>query len=126
MLLPRLVESIRSKKTINLEGESGIRINPIHVNDAAEALIASLKANGNKTFNIAVEELSLFEICEIMSRHMGIPACYHRTNSPPNDLIADISAMKSQLITPRFYFKRELRTLYSENENFALPKYCRR
>lgn len=112
MLLPRLVESIRSKKTINLEGESGIRINPIHVNDAAKALIASLEANGNKTFNIAgSEELSLFEICEIMSHHMGISACYQRTNSHPNDLIADISAMKSQLHNPQILFQEGVKDL---------------
>ena len=43
---------------------------------------------------------------------MGISACYHRTNSPPNDLIADISAMKSQLHNPQILFQEGVKDPY--------------
>ena len=112
MLLPRLIDGIRSGDSVNLEGRNGIRINPIHVTDASKALIASLGVGGNQTFNIAgTEEMSLFEICETMSESLGVPASYQRSDAEPNDLIGDVSAMKSKLHIPVIPFRQGIKDL---------------
>ena len=42
MLLPRLMNSIEKKLPIKLEGNDGLRINPIHVEDASSAVLETL------------------------------------------------------------------------------------
>jgi UDP-glucose 4-epimerase len=112
MLLPRLIDGIRSGDPVKLEGRNGIRINPIHVTDASKALIASLGIDGNQTFNIAgAEEMSLFEICETMSECLGVPASYQRSDVEPNDLIGDVSAMKSKLHLPEISLLQGIKDL---------------
>lgn len=112
MLLPRLIDVIRSGDPVSLEGQNGIRINPIHVTDASKALIASLGVEGNQTFNIGgAEEMSLFEICETMSECIGVPASYQRSDAKPNDLIGDVSAMESKLHSPEVTFRQGVKDL---------------
>ena len=112
MLLPRLIDGIRSGDPVSLDGQNGIRINPIHVTDAAKALIASLGAGGNQTFNIGgAEEMTLFEICETMSKCIGVAASYQRSDVNPNDLIGDVSAMKSKLHVPKIPFRKGIKDL---------------
>ncbi|MBT3638455.1 MAG: NAD(P)-dependent oxidoreductase [Opitutae bacterium] len=112
MLLPRLIDGIRSGDPVKLEDRNGIRINPIHVADASKALTASLGVDGNQTFNIAgTEEMSLFEICETMSECLGVPASYLRSDAEPNDLIGDVSAMKSKLHVPKIPFRQGIKDL---------------
>src|SRR5207248_610348 len=41
MLLPRLVDSIRCGRAITLAGRDGMRFNPVHVEDAARAVVAA-------------------------------------------------------------------------------------
>ena len=112
MLLPRLIDRIRRREPINLQGQNGIRINPIHVSDAAKALVASLGVSGNQIFNIAGnEEMSLFEICEIISDQQKIPAIFQRSDTGPNDLIGDVSAMKEKLHVPEIPFDKGIKDL---------------
>ena len=102
MLIPRLFDSVASGKPITLQGDSGIRINPIHVNDAASAVAAILDLNESATFNIAGPEvLSIRDICECMGRYLGVEPIFARQPSVPNDLIADYSAMRDFLHNPK-------------------------
>ena len=41
MLIPRLIESVRSGRPIQLQGKDGLRLNPIYVEDAAAAFVAA-------------------------------------------------------------------------------------
>lgn len=102
MLIPRLMDNIRNNVTIQLNGNQGIRINPIHVEDASASVIKSLYFNGSATFNIAGPEvLSIFEICQGMGKFMGIKPIYENTyNENIRDLIGDISEMENLLIRP--------------------------
>ena len=112
MLLPRLVDNIGSGKLVSLQGEIGIRINPIHVADAAKALVASLGVSGNQTFNIGGSEvLSLFEICETIAALLGVSVNYQRSEAKPSDLIGDVSAMKSELQSPQIAFRWGIKDL---------------
>lgn len=102
MLIPRLFDSVATGKPISLQGDNGIRINPIHVDDAASAVAAAIDLNESATFNIGGPEvLSIRDICEAMGRHLGVEPVFTQQNSEPNDLIADYSAMRNFLYDPK-------------------------
>ena len=95
MLIPRLVDSVKEGKPILLNGEFGIRINPIHVSDAAAVSLALLKTKGFGIYNIAGEEtLSLRDICLQISTRIGKEAKYQIVTTHADDLIADNSKIK--------------------------------
>jgi nucleoside-diphosphate-sugar epimerase len=101
MLIPRLMDSISSCKLITLQGENGIHINPIHVEDAGAAVVACLTLEKSGIFNLAGPNvLSIREICEGMGHYLDVRPKFEKQFGEPNDLIADISAMKQKLVIP--------------------------
>jgi UDP-glucose 4-epimerase len=101
MLIPRLMDSIITGTPINLVGDDGIRINPIHVEDAAASIVAALSIGDSATFNIAGPDvMSLREICDGMGKYVGTPPIFVHQTGQANDLIADITAMRAKLKTP--------------------------
>jgi UDP-glucose 4-epimerase len=115
MLIPRLFDSVKLGKSVSLQGKNGIRINPIHVEDASEAVTASLSLNESSTFNIAGPEvLSLREICESMGKFLGKEPVFINQPGDPNDLIADISAMRNKLVSPQILLSESLVELDSQ------------
>lgn len=101
MLIPRLMDSVATGSPISLQGERGIRINPVHVDDAAKSLIAGLQIKESSTFNIAGPDvLSIREICQAMGKYLGKQPEFVNQPGNASDLIADISAMKEKLFTP--------------------------
>jgi UDP-glucose 4-epimerase len=103
MLLPRLYNSVKSGQPIYLSGVEGIRINPIHALDAAEAVIAAISDPTSAIINIAgAEILSIREIAQAFGHYLGRdPVFSVQHGSKPDDLIADISLMRSRLLEPR-------------------------
>jgi UDP-glucose 4-epimerase len=102
MLIPRLMDSVAASKRISLQGENGIRINPIHVEDASTAVAATLSLQDSATFNVAGPEvLSIRDICEGMGKFLGKEPVFELQTGQPNDLIADITAMRERLVTPK-------------------------
>lgn len=101
MLIPRLFDAVATGKLISIQSDNGIRINPIHVDDAASAVAAMINLKESATFNIGGPEvLSIRDICEGMGRYLGIDAIFEQQPGEPNDLIADISAMEERLASP--------------------------
>ena len=101
MLIPRLVDSVREGRPIILTGKDGLRINPIHVSDAAAAVTAVLGTKESATYNVAGEEMvSLGELCRKIELLVGRPASFVASAGAAMDIVADISAMKSRLHTP--------------------------
>jgi UDP-glucose 4-epimerase len=101
MLIPRLVDNIKAGRSISLQGEHGMRINPIHAADAAKAVVQALKLSKSATFNIAGPDvLSLRQISEIIGKHLGIDPIFETVIGEPLDLIGEISSMKRQLFAP--------------------------
>lgn len=69
MLIPRLVENIKTNKEIILQGEEGIYINPIYVNDAAKALNKIILNNLTGIYNLAGDEtVSIRQLSEIIGK----------------------------------------------------------
>lgn len=107
MLIPRLVDNILKGNPITLQGEEGLKTNPIHVTDACEALVHCLSVNGSHKINIAGPEvLSLKQIATIIGRKAGKHVVLHQQpNSTANHLIADIGKMKKLLCEPKVTFE---------------------
>ena len=102
MLIPRLFDNISSCKPINVQGDNGIRINPIHVEDASNAVSAAMTLKESATFNIAGPEvLSIREICTEMGEFLDKQPIYNSTPGVANDIIADISTMTNTLYHPK-------------------------
>jgi nucleoside-diphosphate-sugar epimerase len=113
MLIPRLMYSIEKELPISLQGETGIRINPVHVEDAALAVLSSLQLEESATFNIAGPEvLSIRDICDLMGNFVGKPAKYTAVGGEPQDLIADISSMQNLLHNPTILLKDRLNEVF--------------
>ena len=106
MLIPRLAESVKAGKAIQINGDSGLAINPIHVSDAVKAVIKAMSLSGSYKINVAGSDvITLRRIAEIIGEVVGKKP--HFTNQPTNsnaDLIGDISRMKSLLCEPEVGF----------------------
>lgn len=107
MLIPRLVNSVRNKNEITLQGSEGIKINPIHVKDASKAAVAAMALEGSYTFNIGGSEImSLKQIAETIGDFLGIAPVFKHVDSQANHLIGDIEAMKEKLYIPKISFEQ--------------------
>ena len=95
MLLPRLIMSVYSGNQIILQGKSGININPIYVDDAAEAIVRSLRLNESCCINIAgTEVISLRDLSEKIGLKLGKKPIFKVENCLPKHLVADTSNME--------------------------------
>lgn len=101
MLLPRLFDRVAASKPVQLEGSHGIRINPLHVEDASEAILRSSHLDESAIINLAGPEvLSIREICETFGTFLGKPPVYVGIEESTSDLIGDTSLMKTLLHEP--------------------------
>ena len=101
MLIPRLIRNVVNRNEVVLQGDMGIKINPIHCGDAAIALSKLLNYKGNSTFNIAgLNSFSIREICNFIGSIHSIKPLFKYEESVP-DLVADISLMKKHLHVPQ-------------------------
>jgi nucleoside-diphosphate-sugar epimerase len=112
MLIPRLMDYVSLGKPISLQGSEGIRINPVHVEDASAALVAALNTKESATYNIAGPDvISIRRIAEAMGEHLGKEPTFQQAEGEPKDLIADISAMQSKLHKPVRHLVNSLREI---------------
>jgi len=106
MFIARIIKSIDIRKPITLQGENGLRVNPIFVEDAAEAFCAALNLNGMNVLNVAgTEVLSLRDIVNIISNILGKPPQITNLPGEPTDYIGDISLSIKKLSTPKTSFQ---------------------
>jgi nucleoside-diphosphate-sugar epimerase len=112
MLIPRLVDSIRSGRAITLAGEVGLRLNPIHVEDAAMAVKKALTLHGSHKINVAGPAvLSLREMAEAIGRAVGRAPLFEVDSAiAPRDLVADTERMRRLLCEPRITFSEGIAT----------------
>lgn len=112
MLIPRLVDNVRARRAIVLQGQQGIRINPIHVDDAVAAVLAATRTSESATYNIAGPSvLSLKEIAETIGGALALEPCFSYAEGQANDLNADIRLMKEKLRAPQIEFSDGIKTM---------------
>lgn len=101
MLIPRLIDNIRDGRPVLLQGQDGIRINPIHVGDASRAVLRALETTESATFNIAGSEvLSISSIATMIGDTVGKTPVFQRSAPNGRDLIGDNRAMRERLHEP--------------------------
>lgn len=103
MLMPRLVGNIREGRPVYLQGEEGMRLNPIHVDDAVTAMARCLGLAEGRVFNIAgPETVTLREVAMRIGARVGRPPVLTiDATAQPNHLVADIRRMSSALGPPQ-------------------------
>lgn len=112
MLIPRIIDSVSDYTPISLQGNDGLRINPIHVSDAVLAIKKLLKMAGSHTINIAgPSTLPLKKIAETIGDVIGRKPVFDYIGGEPMDLIGDTTAMKRLLHTPQILFKNGIKDL---------------
>ena len=103
MLMPRLFDKILNNKEIFLNGKNGIKINPIHVEDATKALFFAMKINTSSTYNLAGPQiLSIREICNIIGKKIKKKPRFKILQKQKTfNLVADITKMKLKIYNPK-------------------------
>ncbi len=102
MLMPRLVMAVRQGLPIYLQEGDGVRINPIHVDDAVDAFARCLEVEESGIFNIAGPEVvDLRTVAATIGSAVGRPPVLADAAGSPNHLIADISRMSRILGVPK-------------------------
>lgn len=101
MLIPRLINNINKGEKVFLSGADGFRLNPIYVSDAALACKNLLDVKGSHVYNLAGPDvLTLGELVRIIGRKIQKEPVIECKDEPVNDLVADIEAMKNELVIP--------------------------
>ena len=114
MLIPRLIDNIQKNNPITLNGNEGIKINPIYVSDAVKAFESMLKVKGSYVFNIAGDEvLSLKDICLIIGNIISKEPLFTHNEQNSNDLIGNTELMKKHLCKPQISFKEGISKMVS-------------
>lgn len=122
MLLPRLIDSVRSERPLKLQGEDGILLNPITNTDAARAVESSLALGTSETVNVAGPEVvSLRHIGEAIGELVGIAPRFEVDGAAvPQNLVADIAKMRRLLCSPGVTLQNGLRKMiHGQSEESA-------
>lgn len=94
MLLPRLVDNILAGNPIQLQGDEGIFINPVHVSDAVRALECVVNSSGSNTFNVAGNEaVSLKVLAEQIGKLLNKEPVFEFVGGDSTKLVADITSI---------------------------------
>jgi len=123
MLIPRLIRSVREGTPITLQGPEGIRINPTHVSDAAEAILRAMELSGSHKINVAGPEvLSLRDIGNAIGQRLGRePVFLEQADTVPHHLVGDIRRMAQILTPPVVRFKDGVVDLLSSESYDQYP-----
>jgi nucleoside-diphosphate-sugar epimerase len=99
MLVARLARQVLDDQEIVVQGEPGLRINPIFVDDAAAAFEAALDLTGEQVINVAGREIvSVGDLARRLAEALGRNAVVrHEGTGPDGDLIADTQRMRTVL-----------------------------
>ncbi len=99
MLLPRLVNRVGNGEPITLDGDHGLRLNPIAIADVSETLIRCSTLDRSVTMHVAGPQvLTLREIGEAIGVAVGrAPVFEQRAGSLASTIIGDTSLLQSTL-----------------------------
>jgi nucleoside-diphosphate-sugar epimerase len=115
MLVPLLLDRVVRGDEVTVNGDPGLRINPIHVADAVRVFEPALALERGAIVNVAGDEaVTLTELVELMGAAAGRPPeiRHDRETQPPGDLIGDNSRMHELLgVRPAVPLRQGLATL---------------
>lgn len=102
MLMPRLVASVREGRPIQLQGDDGLSLNPVHVDDAAAAVLAATEMEESATVNVAgPSTVTLREIAGLIGAELGVEPRFELDEGSAPSLVAETARMRRVLAEPR-------------------------
>lgn len=118
MLMPRVADSIRDGRPVQLQGEDGIKFNPIHVDDAVRAIEACLSLTEARVINVAGPEVTTFRhVAKTIGKLVGRDPIFEiDATVTPNHLIADVARMTSAIGAPRLGVEAGLAELCARSQ----------
>jgi nucleoside-diphosphate-sugar epimerase len=117
MLVASLADRVVRGAEVSVDGDPGLRINPIHVRDAARAIAAAAALDGSEVINVAGDEaVTITDLVHLLARVAGTEAdIVHRGDGPAGDLLGDNSRMKDVLgVRPEISLAAGLREVVDE------------
>ena len=99
MLIPTLVSKALNGQTIMIEGNPGLRINPIYVEDAIRVFERALHLQTSDLFNVAGDEnVTITDLVKLIEKVSGKNAMVkYISRDPQGDLVGDNTRMKEVL-----------------------------
>ena len=113
MLIPTLIDKVVSGQEIVVDGDPGLTINPIHVDDAVRAFEPALELGRSTTLNVAGEEhVTVTGLVDLIGEIAGrAPAITHGPAQADGDLVADIGRLRELLgVHPEISLRDGLRS----------------
>lgn len=115
MLVPRLIDRVHRGEPIAIEGNPGLRTNPIFVADAIRVFEPALALDDSGLFNVAGDEpVTLTDLVNEIAEIAGVEAVIeHVPATHEGDLIGDASRMRDVLgVIPRVSLREGLRKTF--------------
>ena len=111
MLIPRLVQSVKDGRPITFQGKGGIKINPIYVGDAVDAIMQTLSLKESYKINVGGSEpMDLRTIGTIIGEQVGKePVFESSSDEEPNHLLGDVEKMGKLLTAPKTSFEEGIK-----------------
>jgi nucleoside-diphosphate-sugar epimerase len=99
MLIPSLIDRVTNDEVVMVEGDPGMRINPIYVDDAVRAFEPALHFSGAGLFNVAGDEaVTLTDLVELIGEVADRkPRIEHTHSGAGGNLLADNTRMRESL-----------------------------
>src|SRR5262249_43704041 len=99
MLVSAVMDKALSGERIVIEGDPGMHINPIFVEDAVSAFEAALQLASSAVINVAGDEIvSVTELVGLIGEALGnTPFVEHKSGYSSGYLVGDNSVMKTML-----------------------------
>lgn len=115
MLMPSLIARVREGRSVTLAGSDGIHVNPVYVDDAVDAVLATLDLEESATLNVAgPDTVSIREIAAHIGRLMSRDAIF-AVGDPQPDLIASNERRDALVGVPRVGINEGLRFVVRED-----------
>ncbi|HEY1834340.1 MAG TPA: NAD(P)-dependent oxidoreductase [Solirubrobacteraceae bacterium] len=109
MFIPGVLGRVRDGQDVTLAGPDGIRVNPVYVDDAADAVIATLALEESFTLNVAGPDVvSVKEIAELGGRLQSAEPSF-AVGDPQADLVASTDLQSATVGAPTTSFEEGLR-----------------
>jgi nucleoside-diphosphate-sugar epimerase len=108
MLIPNLVAKIKKGEKVQIFGPEGVRLNPIYIDDAIEAICSSLSMKSSSVLNVGgVQALSILKMGQVIGDVFGRKVEYEfKPKTKQIDIVGDISKMQSVLgLIPKISFR---------------------
>jgi len=112
MLVPSLIDRVLRGETVTVEGDPGLRINPLYIDDVIRVFEPALAARVPAVVNVAGDEpVTITRLTELIGEAAGVkPRIGHTGSDAGGDLLGDNRQMRTTLgASPRVPLAEGLR-----------------